>query len=64
MTSDDIRKLPIALAGACFHGEVWVICPNCNKGVEMMGMLDKHVARDGRLKAYECPHCKKYFADE
>jgi len=54
-------KIPNALAGACFHGEVWVKCPHCMSGNQMMGKQALY-KQDG-YSIYKCDECGKLFKD-
>lgn len=63
MTDSEKALLPDALYGACFHGEVWVRCPHCKDGIEMMGMLGKEVDTYKSYRIYQCSNCKGYFKD-
>ena len=63
LAPSEVDKLPEATFGDSFHGELWMRCPHCNKGVEMYGMTGKHVASSGKYKAYICPHCNGLFKD-
>lgn len=49
-----------ALGGACFHGEVWAICPYCHKRHELMGSTPIRVEHGYRI--YKCS-CGKLFKD-
>ncbi len=55
----DISKVKTAGSGACFHGEVWVTCPHCGEGKEMMGARPLIVQDEG--KVYRCDRCGKVF---
>lgn len=63
LAPSEVDKLPEATFGASFHGELWLRCPHCNKGVEMYGLTGKHIASSGEYKAYICPHCNGLFKD-
>lgn len=63
MTDREKALLPNALSGACFHGEVWMRCPHCNYGIEMMGMFGKEIDTYESYRIYQCPKCKCYFKD-
>lgn len=60
---EQFGRVHSAVSGACFHGEVWVRCPHCKMGNEMMGARPKCTREKGRVKIYECEHCKKLFYD-
>lgn len=57
----NLNTMPRALPGDCFHGEIWVKCPHCQSGNEMMGAEPVFV-RDG-IRVYECEDCGKLFAN-
>lgn len=54
-------KIPNALPGACFHGEVWVKCPHCNAGNQMMGR--QALYKQDEYRVYKCDECGKLFKD-
>lgn len=58
----DDKIIPNALSGACFHGEVWVKCPRCNSGNQMMGK-EALYKKDGWF-IYKCDNCGKLFKDK
>lgn len=53
--------IPRALSGACFHGEVWVKCPHCMSGNQMMGK--KELYKQDGYSIYKCDECGKLFKD-
>ena len=55
----DVSQLKEAISGDCFHGEVWVKCPHCNSGVELVGITTE-CTKDG-YDIVKCPTCKKLF---
>ena len=61
MDNKNVNLIPEALKGACFHGEVWVRCPHCKSGAELMGKpaIDK---QEGYF-IYKCDECGKLFKD-
>lgn len=50
---------PEAIFGDYFHGELWVKCPHCGKGKEIIGATP--VKEVGGYKIYKCGSCGKYF---
>ena len=57
MTADKLKSINVndlrdSLSGACFHGEVWVKCPYCGTGHEMMKKIgckvgiEPHIERE------------------
>lgn len=59
---EQFGELRSAIGGACFHGEVWVRCPHCGWGHEMMGERPKFTRDDG-TKIYQCKNCGELFYD-
>ena len=53
--------IPNALSGACFHGEVWVKCPHCMSGNQMMGK--QALYKQDEYSIYKCDECGKLFKD-
>lgn len=58
----DISNILRAEPGACFHGEVWVRCPHCHAGNEMMSARSEFKIDDWCV--YKCEKCGKYFKDK
>ena len=56
----EVYKIPSALSGDCFHGEVWVRCPHCKKAHEMVGSTPL-MEKDGYY-IYKCS-CGELFKD-
>ena len=56
----DVNKLKMAYPGDCFHGEVWVKCPHCTCGNEIMGV---RTHKDGYI-IIRCSHCGQIFKDK
>lgn len=57
----EIEKIPQALYGACFHGEVWIRCPFCQEGLETMGAKEEYC--NAKFRFYKCKKCGKLFKD-
>ena len=57
----NILDIPHCYSGACFHGEVWVRCPHCNKAHEMVG--SKPLMEKDGYYIYRCS-CGKLFKDK
>lgn len=56
----NLLQIPSALLGACFHGEVWVKCPKCKIGYEVVGSEPLAVRNGYRI--YRCV-CGQMFKD-
>lgn len=54
-------NIPEALAGACFHGEVWIRCPHCRNAIEIYGTRGEY--EKDKFRYYKCEKCKKMFKD-
>ena len=66
MTNEELEKIDVKILedsgyGACFHGEVWVSCPYCRSGHEMVGSNDP--IKDGYF-IIECEKCGKIYRDK
>lgn len=56
-----LNQISDAKPGACFHGEVWVTCPHCGEGHEMMGVKPEWT--EDKFRVYRCTKCGEYFKD-
>ena len=54
----DVYRIPDAISGACFHGEVWMKCPHCGRAHEMVGWTP--FAKRKGFRIYKC-NCGKLF---
>jgi hypothetical protein len=45
------EKIEKALPGPCFHGEIYIICPNCLKALDAYSIKDTD---DGIHECYRC----------
>lgn len=52
-------EIPDARPGACFHGEVWIHCPCCGKGIELHGLKPERII--GNYSVYMCGNCGELF---
>lgn len=57
-TPIDKYSLPIALDRRCFHGEIWISCPECGYAHEAHDNLTRH-PDDNDI--FICRKCGKYF---
>ena len=55
-----VRLIPSMKDGACFHGEVWGVCPHCGEAHQIVGKPFEYV-EDG-WSVYRCK-CGKLFKD-
>lgn len=58
----EIRQIPSAKGGGCFHGEVWMCCPYCNEAIEVQSTKEEYT-EDG-YRVYKCKRCNNYFKDK
>ena len=56
----DVLKIPSALSGDCFHGEVWVRCPHCKTAHEMVSSTP--IKKKDGYRIYRCS-CGELFKD-
>lgn len=59
---NDPEEVKSALPGDCFHGEVWLRCPYCLRGTQIVGKPPADIK--GRWIFYECDVCGKIFKEE
>lgn len=57
----DVSNIPSLKDGACFHGEIWMVCPYCDNAMEMMGST--YLLKKNGYKLYQCEKCKKIVKD-
>lgn len=57
----DLDNIPESRMGESFHGEVWVRCPHCDSGNELMGATPL-LKKDNYL-IFRCSRCGKLFKD-
>ena len=55
----DIKNMK---AGECFHGEVWMICPHCGSGIEIMSQ--KPLYKQDGFYIYKCDQCGHLMKDK
>lgn len=58
----NINKILNAKNGACFHGEIWIVCPYCNNSIEAQSTKEKYIENGYRV--YQCKTCNNYFKDK
>ena len=56
-----LNRITDAKSGDCFHGEVWVRCPSCGEGHEMMGATPEWT--EDKFRVYKCSKCGELFKD-
>ena len=57
----NIYDIPSLRDGECFHGGVWMICPCCNTGMQMVGRTP--LLKKNGHKIYRCDECKSLVID-